>query len=74
MRPSHLETVVASSLDPALVQSTITLLLKKRYESIYSPVYVLAFYLDPFVLGCRDASRVLSIKPFIEIDASECGK
>jgi hypothetical protein len=35
---------------------------------------VLAFYLDPFFLGCRDASRISSIKPFVESDASECAK
>jgi hypothetical protein len=69
-----LETVVASSLAPAPVRSTITLLLKRRYASIYSLVHVLAFYLDPFFLGCRDASPVPSIKPFIESDASECAK
>jgi hypothetical protein len=59
----YLETAVASSLAPSPVRSTIILFLKKRYASIYSPVHVLAFYLDPFVLGCRDASQVSSIKP-----------
>jgi hypothetical protein len=34
----------------------------------------LHFYLDPFFLGCRETSRVSSIKPFIESDAAECGK
>jgi hypothetical protein len=70
---SNLETVVALSLAPAPVRSTITSFLK-RYTSIYSPVHVLAFYLNPFFLGCLDASRISSIKPFVESDASECAK
>jgi hypothetical protein len=65
---------VASSLVPAPVRSTIRLFLKKRHARIYSPVRVLPFYLDPFFVGCRDATRVSSIKPFIESDASECAK
>jgi hypothetical protein len=61
----YLETVVVSSLAPAPVRSTIKSFLKKRYASIYSPVHVLAFYLDPLFLGCRDASRVSCIKPSV---------
>jgi hypothetical protein len=48
----YLETVLASSLAPAPVRSTITSFLKRRYASIYAPVHVLAFYLEPFILGC----------------------
>jgi hypothetical protein len=70
----YLETVVASSLAPAPVRSTIISFLEKHYASIYSLVHVLEFYLDPFFLGCRDASRISSIKPFVESDASECAK
>jgi hypothetical protein len=70
----YLETVVASSLAPAPVRSTITSFLKKFYASIYSPVHVLAFYLDSFFLGCRDASRISFLKPFVESHASECAK
>jgi hypothetical protein len=70
----YLETVMASSLATAPVPSTITSFVTKRYASIYSSVHVLSFYLNPFFLGCRDASRVSSIKPFVESDASECAK
>jgi hypothetical protein len=35
---------------------------------------VLAFYLDPSFLGCREASQISSIKTFVESDASECAK
>jgi hypothetical protein len=70
----YFETVVASSSVPAPVRSTITSFLKKHYASIYSPVHVLAFFLDPFSLGCRDASRISFMKPFAESDASKCAK
>jgi hypothetical protein len=61
----YLETVGASFLAPTPVRSTITSFLKKLNASIYSPAHVLAFYLEPFFLGCRDASRISSIKPFV---------
>jgi hypothetical protein len=58
----YLETVVASSLAPAPIRSTITSFSKKRYANIYSPVHVLEFYLDPVFLGsCRDSSQISSI-------------
>jgi hypothetical protein len=68
----HLERSLVSLCLSLIDQTQIRKFHKARYSKIYSPVHILAFYIDPLFVRSHLASKASKLKPMDGTDASAC--